>query len=126
MRGDAEEDQGRAEHAQEDDAEERPGNRAASSRDRGPADDHGRDDLHLETDAGVRRNLVEADRVQHGGQAGQGPRGRERGARDGGGVDAGQSRGLAIGADCIQRAARRQVAQRPGGEDQQDRLSSRR
>ena len=37
----------------------------------GAADDDRRDHLHLQADAGVARNLVEADRVEHGGQPGQ-------------------------------------------------------
>ena len=48
-----------------------PAMRAAPAGDRGAADDDGGDDLHLEAEAGVARNLVEADRVEQRGEAGQ-------------------------------------------------------
>ena len=46
-----------------------PAKRAAPAGDRGAADDDRRDDLHLETEAGVAGNLVEAHGIEHGGES---------------------------------------------------------
>ncbi len=70
VRADAEERQRRADGAEQHDAEQRAGDRAAAAGDRRAADDDGGDDLELEAEAGVARNLIEAHGIEH---ARQGP-----------------------------------------------------
>ena len=60
----AEKRQRRTNRAEQDDAEQRAGERSASAANRGAADDHRRNDLHLQPKAGVAWNLIEADRVE--------------------------------------------------------------
>ena len=107
VRVDAEERQRRADRAEQDDAEQRAGERAAPAADRGAADDDRRNHLHLEPEAGVAGNLVEADRVEHRREAGQRAGGGEHRPLDARGVEAGQPRRVGVRAGGVDRAAGR-------------------
>src|SRR5688572_6485737 len=71
VRGDSEERERGAESAEQDDAQHGPCHRAAPAGNRGAADDNGGNHAHFETEAGIGRDLVEADRVQHRREPGQ-------------------------------------------------------
>ena len=55
-------------HAEQDDAKQCAHHASSPAGDRGAADDDGRDHLHLESETGVARDLIEADGVQQRGE----------------------------------------------------------
>src|SRR3954468_47427 len=96
LRAHAEKRQCRPDGAEQHDAEQRAGHRAAAAGHCGAADNHRGDHFHLESQPGVARNLVEAHRVQDRGGAGEDAADDECRQLDGGGVDPGQPRCLMI------------------------------
>src|SRR6187200_2237631 len=71
IRAHAEERQRGSHGAEEHDTEQGATDRPAAAGNRRAANDDGGDDLELEPKPGVARNLVEADGIEHGGEAGQ-------------------------------------------------------
>ncbi len=69
---DAEEDQGRADRAEQCDADQGAPEAPAAAGDGHAAHDDRGDDLELQASAGVGIDVGEADGVEQGGQAGQG------------------------------------------------------
>ena len=68
---DTEEGQRRSDDAHQDHAEQRARHGPAAAVDRRTADDNGGDHLHLQSESGVARNLIEADGIEQRRQAGQ-------------------------------------------------------
>src|SRR3954452_10902117 len=96
LRAHAEKRQRRPDGAEQHDAEQRTGHRAAAAGDCGAADHHRGDHFHLESQPGVARNLVEAHRVQDRGGAGEDAASDERRQLDCRGVDPGEPRCLIV------------------------------
>ncbi len=76
-------------------------------------------DLHLQPEAGVAWNLVEADGVEDRGQAGQRAGGGEDRPLDARRVEAGQPRGVGIRSGGVNRAAGRKIGAAPRHQHQQ-------
>ena len=94
VRGDAEERERRPDGAEQHHAEQRPAHRSPAAGDGGAADDDRGDDLELEAEPGVARNLVEPHRIQQRGQADERARDREHRRRHGLDANAGEPGGL--------------------------------
>ena len=93
--------------------EQRAHDRAAPAGDGHAADNHGGDHLQLHADAGVARDLIEADGIEQRGAAGERAGQREDPEHDARGLDAGKPRAFGVRPGGVHGASRGQMAQRP-------------
>src|ERR1017187_6708889 len=105
--------------AQQQHAEQRAANGAAASRNRHAAHYHRGDHFQLQPDPGVARNLQEAHRVEHGGEAGERTRHYEHPEHHQARIDARQTRRIGTASSGVHDASRGQVAQPPIHADSQ-------
>ncbi len=89
--------------------------------DGGAADDDGGDHTEFEADAGVGLHVDELNHGQHRRQSGERAHQHEHAEQHAPRPDAGEPRDFRIGAGRVDRASRRDVAQRPRGDDEHDR-----
>ena len=98
-----------ADRREQNDTEHRAGDAAGSAGNRRASDHDGGNHFHLQAEAGVARNLIEADGVQYGGQARERSENRERQPLHRERVETRETRGARVRARRVDGAAGREM-----------------